>query len=57
MTKEKLILNSCKYAVEQMLEKGNCIFIIKEGKEIYKIDYAEVHEYLKNELKGSDENG
>lgn len=60
MTDKEMILKSCIFAVSQMLEKGKCIFVIKDNDKIYKIDYAEVYEYLRNalsEMKGSEENG
>ena len=58
MTDEEMLLRSCKYAVEQMLEKGNCFFFYKNKDETYRIDYAEVHKYLRDrlsELKGEQE--
>lgn len=50
MTDEEMILKSCIFAVGEMLEKGKCIFVIKDNNKIYKIDYAEVYEYLRNKL-------
>ncbi len=58
MTYEEMILRSCKYAVEQILEKGNCTFFYREENNSHRIDYAEVHKYLRDklsELKGEQE--
>lgn len=55
MTNEEMILRSCKYAVEQMLEKGNCAFFYRESNICRTIDYADVYKYLidkLSELKG-----
>ena len=55
MKDEEMILRSCKYAVVQMLEKGNRTFFYQEENNIRQIDYAEVHKYLidkLSELKG-----
>lgn len=55
MIDNEMILRSCKYAVEQMLEKGNCAFFYRDVNICRTIDYADVHKYLTDklsELKG-----